>query len=203
MARRRSYPDYGPRKGGPPLTQVHHTLELPPEATLAVVSDTHSTPHPGVRAQLEALAPQAIFHAGDVGDLSVLAELASIAPLYAVRGNIDARGHGDLPDVVTMEIVQGARRLKLLMTHIAVRGPRLLPMARQLAAEHEADLLICGHSHVPFLTREGRVVVFNPGSIGPRRFALPITYGVMRLSATGLTLNHVNCETGDRWAPAA
>lgn len=190
------------RRGTPTtLQRVERTLELGERATLVAVADTHSRPHPAVDEQLRALKPAAILHAGDVGDLSVLDGLEEIAPLYAVRGNIDARGHGDLPDVLTLKLVQGARRLTILLTHIAVRGPRLSSQGRAMAAAHGADLLVCGHSHVPLLAKEGSVVVFNPGSIGPRRFALPITYGIMQLTPSGITIEHRDCETGARWAP--
>ena len=65
---------------------------------LAVVADTHSHPHAKTAERLLALAPDAILHAGDIGDLAVLDDLAAIAPVIAVRGNIDGRGNA-LPDV--------------------------------------------------------------------------------------------------------
>ncbi|MEP7052113.1 MAG: metallophosphoesterase family protein [Pseudomonadota bacterium] len=61
---------------------------------LAVVSDTHSKPHPATEQRLRELAPDAILHGGDIGELSVLDALARIAPVYAVRGNIDVQGLG-------------------------------------------------------------------------------------------------------------
>jgi predicted phosphodiesterase len=62
-------------------------------------------------------------------------------------------------------------------------------------------MVLCGHSHVPFLGRDKGLVVLNPGSIGPRRFQLPITLGVLDLAQTGISLRHVSCETGETWLP--
>jgi len=70
---------------------------------LAAVSDTHSQPHPATATRLAEIAPDAILHAGDIGDLAVLDELARIAPVYAVRGNIDTRAR-DLPDALVLDI---------------------------------------------------------------------------------------------------
>lgn len=170
------------------------------EARIAVVSDTHSQPHPATAGLLRREAPAVILHAGDIGRLTVLDELRAIAPVIAVRGNIDGRDDAP-PDLVDVAVVWGGRRLNVLLTHIAVDGPRLRPEARRLAAEHGADVVVCGHSHVPLVARDGRVAVFNPGSIGPRRFGLPITFGVMDLGAAGLSFRHVDCETAERWRP--
>jgi hypothetical protein len=165
-----------------------------------VVSDTHSKPHPDLLAQLEAAAPHAILNAGDIGDLAVLEPFAALAPLVVVRGNIDARAT-HLPDVVDLRVQWGAQELGIVLTHIAVRGPRLRADARRLASRHRADVLVCGHSHVPLIARDGQVAVFNPGSVGPRRFMLPITWGVLDFGARGLSFRHMDCETGERWQP--
>lgn len=182
---------------------VTRTLDLPPgDVCVAVVSDTHSDPHHDALRHLAALSPAAILHGGDIGALSVLDDLAEVAPTIAVRGNIDGQADG-LPDVVDLTIHRDGQTLKLLLTHIAVRGPRLRADARRLADHHRADVLVCGHSHVPLLAMDGRVAVFNPGSIGPRRFTLPITFGVLAFGAKGLSFRHVDCETGERWDPPA
>jgi len=171
------------------------------EFTAVVVADTHSQPHPRARPLIERLAPDVIFHAGDIGDLSVLDQLRKLAPLIAVRGNIDERAPG-LADTADVEFVAGERSvLKLLLTHIAVYGPKLRAEVARLANVHAARLVLCGHSHVPFMGRDKGMVVFNPGSIGPRRFQLPITLGVLLVSTRGISLRHVSCETGETWLP--
>ena len=168
---------------------------------IAVVSDTHSQPHPNTAKHLTALAPDAILHGGDIGDLRVLDELAAIAPLYAVRGNIDTRAP-DLPDVLTIAITRGERTLlRILLTHIAVAGPKLRAEVAKLARAAKASLVVCGHSHVPFIGVDRGLTVFNPGSVGPRRFSLPIVFGTIDLAPAGVRLAHVSAETGAPWSP--
>jgi hypothetical protein len=61
--------------------------------------------------------------------------------------------------------------------------------------------VVCGHSHVPFIGRDRGLSVFNPGSIGPKRFHLPIVFGVIDIAKNGVSLQHIDCETGERWEP--
>ena len=168
---------------------------------LAVIADTHSHPHPQCHALIEALHPDAILHAGDIGDVSVLSALEKIAPLVVVRGNIDERA-ADLPDGITIDVRQGdASAIKLYLTHIAVAGPRLRADAARRAHAAGASLVICGHSHVPFLGKDRGLTVFNAGSCGPRRFHLPIVFGVLEIAEGRLSLRHIDCETGQDWSP--
>lgn len=168
---------------------------------IAVVSDTHSHMHPDTLALLKREAPAVILHGGDIGDLSVLGELAAVAPVIAVRGNIDGR-EGAPPDVIRLIVSRGDTTLRILLTHIAVRGPRLRADARRAAQNWMADIVVCGHSHVPLIARDGQYVVFNPGSVGPRRFRLPIVFGVIDVAPDGVSMRHMSCETGARWRPA-
>ena len=183
---------------------IRSTLELRAREAmrLAVVADTHGKPHPAMAAMLRAEAPDAILHGGDIGDLTVLDRLAEIAPVLAVRGNID--GHGPaIPDARTVTLTRdGGVLAVILLMHIGVNGPRLRADAARLAQAEGASLVVCGHSHVPLLARERDVVVFNPGSIGPRRFQLPIVFGVIEVGAAKITLRHVDAETGEQWTPA-
>jgi putative phosphoesterase len=168
-------------------------------ARLAVVADTHSQPHPATADRLAEIGPDAILHAGDVGDLGILDALARIAPVYAVRGNID--GHArDLPDVLVLTIA-APTPLRILMTHIALYGPKLRAGVAHMAKAEGATLVVCGHSHVPFIGSDRGLTVFNPGSIGPRRFTLPIVLGMLDLTPAGLTLAHVDAATGQTWLP--
>jgi putative phosphoesterase len=168
---------------------------------LAVVADTHSQPHPNTARLLGELAPDAILHAGDIGNLEVLTELAKIARVIAVRGNIDERAN-TLPDVIGLDVLAGdSRALTLLLMHIAVYGAKIRADAARLAGDHEARLIVCGHSHVPFIGRDRGLTVFNPGSIGPRRMHLPIVFGLLEIREGKLSLRHLNCETGKEWLP--
>jgi putative phosphoesterase len=169
---------------------------------LAVVADTHSAPHPAATKQLRSMSPDAILHAGDIGDLAVLDELAAIAPLFAIRGNIDVHAPG-LPDVLLLDVVAGnASLVRILLMHIGVDGPRLRADAARLARSRDASLVVCGHSHVPLVARDGELAVFNPGSVGPRRFRLPIVFGIIEVTPAAVRLAHVDCETGHAWKPS-
>lgn len=161
---------------------------------VAIVADTHSEPHARTSELLRAEKPDAILHAGDIGDLKVVRALEDIAPTHAVRGNIDAH---ELPD----DIVLDFELATLFLTHIAVNGPRLRADAARRAKAAAARIVVCGHSHVPFLGRDKDLVVFNPGSVGPRRFQLPIVFGMMEFADGKLRFEHVSCETGERWLP--
>jgi uncharacterized protein len=167
--------------------------------TLAVVADTHSHPHPATRERLSAIAPAAILHAGDVGDLAVIDQLAAIAPVFAVRGNIDARAA--LPDLLTLDLIGAERSLRILLIHVAVVGPRLRADVARMARTRRASLVVCGHSHVPFIGKDRDLTVFNPGSIGPRRFHLPIVLGTIAIGQTSLRLAHIDCDSGKPWSP--
>jgi putative phosphoesterase len=197
----------------PALVPKHVSLSLDERGglRLAVVADTHSRPHPKTNALLAALAPDAIVHAGDIGDLEVLSALERVAPVIAVRGNIDERA-SHLPDAVVIDLrtgprvgeqgeVSGESALKLLLMHIAVYGPKVRADAARLAGESGARLILCGHSHVPFIGRDRGLTLFNPGSCGPRRMHLPILFGMLTIEQGKLSLQHIDCETGLPWAP--
>jgi len=187
----------------PRLSQSEATLSLNDTGALrlAIVADTHSHPHPKTASWIAALSPDAILHAGDIGDLGVLDQLGALAPVIAVRGNIDERAP-HLPDVVTLDIrSRGESAVKILLMHIAVYGPKIRADAARLASASGATLIVCGHSHVPFIGRDRGLTVFNPGSIGPRRMHLPILFGVLEIASSKLGLRHVDCETGADWTP--
>jgi putative phosphoesterase len=169
----------------------------------AVVADTHSKPHPATRQRLSELDPDMILHAGDIGELQVLHDLAEVAPVLAVRGNIDAQVT-EVPETLIVELMRGdILKLRLLLLHIAVYGPKLRAEVARLAARERASLVVCGHSHVPFIGRDRGLSVFNPGSIGPRRFQLPIVLGSIDITADSARLQHIDCETGQPWLPPA
>ncbi|MGO8759249.1 MAG: metallophosphoesterase family protein [Terracidiphilus sp.] len=145
---------------------------------LGIVSDTHGLLRSEAVAALRGV--DRILHLGDVGKISILDSLARIAPVTAVRGNID-RGNScaRLPEteVVLIENPPGAS-LYLYMLH-DLKTLHLDPAAAKFAA------VLHGHTHIPnFFTRKG-VLYFNPGSCGPRRFELPVSIGLLTISKTG------------------
>lgn len=186
------------------LLKKRETLPLDAAMRLVVVADTHSEPHPKSHEHIAAAKPDRILHAGDIGSLDVLDKLGRIAPVLAVRGNIDIHAP-EVPDWLTIGIQDrdGDLLFKILLLHIAVNGPKLRADAIRAATAEEASIVVCGHSHVPFIGRDRKLTVFNPGSIGPRRFHLPIVFGVMDITNDPVRVNmkHVSCETGEQWLP--
>lgn len=137
---------------------------------VGVISDTHGLLRPEAVSVLRG--SDLILHAGDVGSSAVLESLAAIAPVIAVRGNIDTEPWAqELPGDVVAEIGQ----TNIYMLHDISKLDRK-PEAAGFAA------VIYGHSHKPKQERRGGVLYFNPGSAGPRRFRLPISVGRLRIT---------------------
>jgi len=140
-----------------------------------VISDTHGLLRPTVPKLLEGC--DAILHAGDVGDPEILDRLAAIAPLTAVRGNVDTSGRlAALPDRLSGTLGDDGG-LRYRMCH-----------RREDVEEGWADgsdLLVFGHSHRPELAWHGSCLLLNPGACGPRRFRLPLTLALLRVTDGG------------------
>ena len=136
---------------------------------IGVISDTHGLMRPEA---LEALRGSGlIIHAGDVGSPSILEELQELAPVAAVRGNIDtARWAQVLPE---REVVEFAGVSLYLLHDLQELG--LDPAAAGLHA------VISGHSHRPSIHRRQGVLLLNPGSAGPRRFNLPVSVALLHV----------------------
>ncbi len=197
MARRGRLSQYG----DPNRKVLNQTIEVGLPSRIAIVSDSHSVLHPNTLPLLKARAPDYILHAGDIGRLDVLTLLGEVAPVIAVRGNIDGLS-SEVPDDVVLQLTHGSRRIsRWLLTHIAVRGPRLIKPVLSQAKVLGIGLVVCGHSHVPLLASQDGVTVFNPGSVGPRRFQLPLVFGEVVLTASSISCRHISCETGKQWVP--
>ncbi len=188
---------------GAQLRHVSEVFALPSTGScrVALISDTHSKAHKDAVKHVKAQNPDLILHGGDIGDLAVLAPFKKLAPLHFVRGNIDPHAP-ELADSIDISFESAGKPVfRLLLTHIAVYGPKLRADARALAKAHNCTMVVCGHSHVPFIGTDRGVSMINPGSIGPRRFNLPITFGVLDVSPQRLEARHISCETGEVWLP--
>ena len=132
---------------------------------IGVISDTHGLLRPEA---LEALrGSDQIIHAGDVGSPEILDKLSAIAPVTAVRGNIDkAPWCRKLPDTQVLEL----GGVSIYVLHDLAQLD-LKPKAAGFAA------VISGHSHIPKQETRDGVLYFNPGSAGARRFKLPVSLG--------------------------
>ena len=140
---------------------------------LGIVSDTHGLLRPEVAPALKGV--DRILHLGDVGKPFILAELKKIAPVTAVRGNVDREGACSKLPETDVVLIDGRY---IYMLH-DLKTLHLDPAAAKFAA------VLHGHTHVPnFYTKKG-VLYFNPGSCGPRRFELPVTVGVLTIGADG------------------
>jgi putative phosphoesterase len=145
---------------------------------IGVVSDTHGLLRPEVLAALEGV--ERILHLGDVGKASILKELGKIAPVTAVRGNVDREGAcARLPETEVALLEDPPHGDHYIYMLHDLKMLHLDPVAAKFAA------VLHGHTHVPnFHTKKG-VLYFNPGSCGPRRFELPVTVGVLMVGADG------------------
>ena len=136
---------------------------------VGVIADTHGLLRP--RA-LEALrGSQLIIHAGDVGAGEILEQLARIAPVRAVRGNVDK---GTWAEALPLSDIVEAGGADLYVLH-NLKELDLSPRAAGFAA------VISGHSHQPARKTRDGVLYFNPGSAGPRRFHLSVSLGRLHI----------------------
>src|SRR5580658_6927710 len=136
---------------------------------IGVISDTHGLLRPEVAPALTGV--DRILHLGDVGKISILRELEKIAPVTAIRGNIDSEGPcSELPETEVALIEDHY----IYMLH-DLNTMHLDPAAAKFAA------VLYGHTHVPKFHKKKGVLYFNPGSCGPRRFGLPITIGLLTI----------------------
>jgi uncharacterized protein len=141
---------------------------------IGVISDTHGLLRPQVEQRLAGVAH--IVHAGDIGRPYVIARLRRIAPVTAIRGNIDTGDWAEhYPD--TQMVRLGGRSIYVLHD---LKELQLDPVSCGV------DVVVSGHSHRPRIETIDGVLYLNPGSAGPRRFNLPITLATLELTASGL-----------------
>jgi putative phosphoesterase len=132
---------------------------------IGVISDTHGLLRSEAVEELRGVSR--ILHAGDVGTPEVLAALNEIAPVTAVRGNVD---HGSWATRLPSSEVVEVEGVSIYVMHILT----------ELDLKPEAagfGVVVYGHSHEPKSEVKNGVLYFNPGSAGPRRFKLPVTVG--------------------------
>jgi len=151
--------------------------------SIGVISDTHGL----LRASaIAALSPSdLIIHAGDVGRAEILEELAIVASVVAVRGNIDKAA---LAEKLREREVLELDDVRILVLHDLAEldlDPR----------QGGFQAVIFGHSHQPSIEWRDGVLYFNPGSAGPRRFRLPVTVGRLTIAQGEVSAKIVNIET--------
>ena len=153
-----------------------------PELLVGVIADTHGLLRPEALSALSGVS--LIVHAGDVVRPDVLAGLEALAPVAAIRGNVD-RGAWAQAYPATRVVAAGAARLYVLHDLDTLD---LDPAAAGMAA------VISGHSHQPRVERRGGVLFVNPGSAGPRRFKLPVSLARLRIVGEAIKAELVTLE---------
>ena len=134
---------------------------------IGVISDTHGLLRPEALAALRGC--ERIIHAGDIGKPEVLDALRALAPLDAIRGNVDSGAWAaSVPEHLDLEI----GGLRIHVTH-DVKAMGIDPIAALV------DVVIAGHSHQPKIEEVDAVLYLNPGSAGRRRFKLPISLALL------------------------
>jgi uncharacterized protein len=141
---------------------------------LGVISDTHGLLRPKAIEHLRG--SDHIIHAGDIGSPEVIAALKTIAPVTAIRGNVDTQAWArQFPET---EVVELAGKLIYIIHDVSALD--INPQTAGFAA------VISGHSHQPRQEVRNGVLYFNPGSAGPRRFKLPVSLGRLRIKGNDL-----------------
>jgi uncharacterized protein len=141
---------------------------------IGAISDTHGLLRPEARVVLAEC--EHILHAGDVGDGAILKSLKEIAPVTAIRGNVDVSGAcAELPETEMVEL----GGVIFYLVH-SLGWLDLDPSAAGV------QVVVSGHSHRPSVEKRNGVVYLNPGSAGPRRFQLPFSVGLVMVSGNGV-----------------
>lgn len=139
---------------------------------IGLISDTHGLLPPEALHALEG--SELIIHAGDVGKPEIIDALKALAPVVAVRGNVDTEPWASaLPET---EVVETG-----IATIFVLHDVHALDLNPRAAGFH---IVVSGHSHKPGRTEHDGVLYINPGSAGPRRFQLPVTVARLNLGET-------------------
>ncbi|WOH75560.1 metallophosphoesterase family protein [Bradyrhizobium sp. NDS-1] len=136
---------------------------------IGIISDTHGLLRPEAERGLTGV--DHIIHAGDIGRPEIVDALRRIAPVTAIRGNVDSGEWAhQYPDTKLM--------------HLAGKSIYVLHDLKTLKSDPGAGIgvIVSGHSHMPKIDRVDGVLYLNPGSAGPRRFKLPITLATLEVT---------------------
>jgi uncharacterized protein len=185
----------GPRSFAPPdsrggcphvVLANFQFIDQPTSVIIGVISDTHGSLRPEALGAL--CGSDYIIHAGDIGDPGVLGKLAKVAPVTAIRGNVDREAWArKIPATNVLEV--GGVSIYVLHN---LQELDLKPEAAGFA------VVVYGHSHVAKQEIKNRVLYFNPGSAGPRRFRLPVTIGRLKMKDDEVSAEIVEICAGER-----
>ncbi len=155
------------------------------ESVVGVISDTHGLLRPEA---LTALAgSDRIIHAGDLGKSEILEGLARVAPTSGIRGNVDRGTWAEaFPETLTLTVA-GVALYVLHDLNTLDFDP----------ADREIAVVVSGHSHQPRTREQAGVLYLNPGSAGPRRFALPITVARLKIHSDAVQVEIIDVLTNE------
>ena len=141
---------------------------------IGIISDTHGLLRPEAERALAGV--DHIVHAGDIGEPNIIAVLRRIAPVTAIRGNVDTGAWSTkYPETEVVRLAD-----KTIHVLHDLKSLDIDPVARGI------DVVVSGHSHVPKIQTIDGVLYVNPGSAGRRRFKLPITLATLELTPDGI-----------------
>lgn len=167
------------------------------DVRVGIVADTHGLFDPAIRRHFRGV--DRIIHAGDIGDVAVLEELQRIAPVIAVSGNVDRGRTGGFPEETVIECA-GCR---IAVRHIVYEGGRIRQDARRFLGRARPDICIFGHTHRPSIEWIDGLLLFNPGSAGPRRFNVPRSLGLLSIRSDDRQAVHIPlADRAERLHPA-
>ena len=152
---------------------------------IGLISDTHGLLRPEALRALNG--SELIIHAGDVGDPKILEQLRRLAPVVAVRGNIDTGACAELPETA---VAQAGSALIYVLHDL--KALDLKPAAAGFA------MVVSGHSHKPSRSDREGVIYVNPGSAGPRRFNLPVTLARVDMAANPWRVDFIDLTPSEK-----
>ena len=168
------------------FAQLHHSSHTFLKRTIGLISDTHGLLRPAALNTLKG--SEIIIHAGDIGKPGIIEELQTLAPVYAIRGNVD---QGDWANTYApTAVVEFANHLFYVLHDL-----------NELDLDPEAagfSGVITGHSHRPKVFRKNGVLYVNPGSAGKRRFSLPISVGRLLIEGEHVEAEIEELEVGNK-----
>lgn len=149
---------------------------------LGIITDTHGQIHPKVFELFDEV--DIILHAGDIDTEDILTQLETIAPVNAVRGNVD-------PYILVKRLPEKQiltfEGISILLIHQALDGQEIHENVKEELAKQKIDVVVFGHTHVPFQKEIDGTLFFNPGGAGKRRFNYPLGVGIIEIMKDKIT----------------
>lgn len=155
---------------------------------IGVISDTHGKLDKQVLSLFAGV--RRIIHAGDIGSEELIWELEKVAPVIAVRGNIDDAKTMCYPNE-RMAVIEGRT---FYVRHQFATVEKMTAAQRHIIEQRMPDVVVFGHSHQAYAEQWRGTLLFNPGSAGPKRFSLPRSVGLIEIQDEHITSRIVELD---------